>query len=48
MPELRGGWKVEGEITPPAQLASIMLELQARGCNNIQPGPACAYGAADP
>jgi len=28
-------WKVEGEIAPPAKLASMMLELQARGCHNI-------------
>src|SRR5215831_14645496 len=28
-------WKVEGEITPPAKLASMMLKLQARGCHNI-------------
>ena len=28
-------WKVEGEITPPAGLASMMLDLQARGCHNI-------------
>ena len=28
-------WKVEGEIAPPAKLASMMLELQACGCHNI-------------
>ena len=28
-------WKVEGEITPPEKLAAMMLELQARGCHNI-------------
>ncbi len=28
-------WKVEGEITPPAKLAAMMLELQAQGCHNI-------------
>ncbi|HYN16069.1 MAG TPA: radical SAM protein [Terriglobales bacterium] len=28
-------WQVEGEITPPRKLASMMLELQGRGCHNI-------------
>jgi len=28
-------WQVEGEITPPAQLGAMMIELQARGCHNI-------------
>ena len=28
-------WQVEGEITPPAKLAAMMLELQAYGCHNI-------------
>lgn len=28
-------WQVEGEITPPQKLASMMLELQGRGCHNI-------------
>ena len=28
-------WQVEGEITPPRRLASMMLELQGRGCHNI-------------
>src|SRR5713226_7979821 len=28
-------WRVEGEITSPAKLASMMLELQAHGCHNI-------------
>jgi putative pyruvate formate lyase activating enzyme len=28
-------WKVEGEPAPPRLLASMMLELQERGCHNI-------------
>jgi len=28
-------WQVEGEITSPAKLGAMMLELQARGCHNI-------------
>ncbi|HVP51350.1 MAG TPA: radical SAM protein, partial [Terriglobales bacterium] len=28
-------WLVEGEITPPRRLAAMMLELQERGCHNI-------------
>ena len=28
-------WKIEGEITPPEKLAAMMLELQVRGCHNI-------------
>ncbi len=28
-------WRVEGEITLPAKLATMMLELQALGCHNI-------------
>ena len=28
-------WQVEGNITPPDQLAAMMLKLQARGCHNI-------------
>ena len=28
-------WRVEGEITPPPQLAAMMLALQQRGCHNI-------------
>ena len=28
-------WRVEGEITPPRQLAAMMLALQQRGCHNI-------------
>jgi putative pyruvate formate lyase activating enzyme len=28
-------WQVAGDITPPDQLAGMMLELQARGCHNI-------------
>jgi putative pyruvate formate lyase activating enzyme len=28
-------WQVEGEITPPRKLASMMLDLQGRGCHNI-------------
>jgi len=28
-------WLVEGEITPPRRLAAMMLELQGRGCHNI-------------
>jgi len=28
-------WQVEGEITPPLQLASMMLDLEGRGCHNI-------------
>jgi len=28
-------WQVKGEITPPLKLASMMLELQGRGCHNI-------------
>jgi putative pyruvate formate lyase activating enzyme len=28
-------WKLEGDITPPEKLAAMMLELQARGCHNI-------------
>jgi putative pyruvate formate lyase activating enzyme len=28
-------WLVEGEIAPPQKLASMMLELQGRGCHNI-------------
>ncbi len=28
-------WRVEGKITPPARLAGMMLDLQARGCHNI-------------
>jgi len=28
-------WLVEGEIAPPRRLATMMLELQGRGCHNI-------------
>jgi len=28
-------WQVEGAITSPAKLGAMMLELQARGCHNI-------------
>ncbi len=28
-------WQVEGNTTPPEKLAAMMLELQARGCHNI-------------
>jgi putative pyruvate formate lyase activating enzyme len=28
-------WQAEGEVTPPERLAEMMLELQARGCHNI-------------
>jgi putative pyruvate formate lyase activating enzyme len=28
-------WKLEGDIAPPEKLAAMMLELQARGCHNI-------------
>jgi len=28
-------WQVEGEVTPPENLARMMQELQARGCHNI-------------
>ena len=28
-------WQVQGEITAPAELAAMMLELQAQGCHNI-------------
>ena len=28
-------WQVEGDITPPEKLGAMMLELQARGCHNI-------------
>ena len=28
-------WLVEGEITPPQRLAGMMLDLQTRGCHNI-------------
>ena len=28
-------WQLEGDITPPEKLAAMMLELQARGCHNI-------------
>ena len=28
-------WKLEGDITPPEKLAAMMLDLQARGCHNI-------------
>src|ERR687888_1718670 len=28
-------WQVEGDITPPQKLASMMLELQERGCHDI-------------
>jgi putative pyruvate formate lyase activating enzyme len=28
-------WQVEGDITPPDRLAAMMLELQTRGCYNI-------------
>jgi putative pyruvate formate lyase activating enzyme len=28
-------WGVEGEITPPRRLAAMMLDLEARGCHNI-------------
>jgi putative pyruvate formate lyase activating enzyme len=28
-------WQVEGEIAPPQKLAAMMLELQGRGCHNI-------------
>jgi putative pyruvate formate lyase activating enzyme len=28
-------WQVQGQITTPAQLGAMMLELQARGCHNI-------------
>jgi len=28
-------WKLEGDIAPPEKLAVMMLELQARGCHNI-------------
>ena len=28
-------WRVEGEITPPRQLAAMMLALQQRSCHNI-------------
>jgi len=28
-------WQAEGEVAPPERLAQMMLELQARGCHNI-------------
>src|SRR5437667_5094568 len=28
-------WQVAGNITPPGQLAAMMLKLQAHGCHNI-------------
>jgi putative pyruvate formate lyase activating enzyme len=28
-------WKLEGDIAPPEKLAAMMLDLQARGCHNI-------------
>jgi putative pyruvate formate lyase activating enzyme len=28
-------WQVQGRSTPPSELAAMMLELQARGCHNI-------------
>ena len=28
-------WQAEGEVTAPERLAEMMLELQARGCHNI-------------
>ncbi|HXE91485.1 MAG TPA: radical SAM protein [Terriglobales bacterium] len=28
-------WRLEGEVATPARLAEMMLELQARGCHNI-------------
>ena len=28
-------WQAEGEVAPPERLAEMMLELQARGCHNI-------------
>jgi putative pyruvate formate lyase activating enzyme len=28
-------WRLEGDITPPGKLGAMMLDLQARGCHNI-------------